>query len=160
MQTSCRPPVTEQQIPCTVGPVLLHSELDSHPFCIPSCFVLIIVLSLAITHWTGHSLKQSILMSLPFSFLRPQLYFLEVLFAFGISVTSLSSYFLTLDMPIIQMHVIDSSLYLNPASFAQRKWRKERGPVVYFRNYYWITHFLHTEKKVSLYSSICYTHTI
>lgn len=80
---------------------ILHRELDSHLRCLPTWLVLIIILRLA-ARQTGHSLLQNIFTSLPFSFLGPQLYFLdEVLFVFGMSVTSLGSDLLTLEMSII-----------------------------------------------------------
>lgn len=80
---------------------ILHRELDSQLHFVPSWLVLIIIPRLA-ARQTGHSLLQNIFTSLPFSFLGPQLYFLdEVLFVFGMSVTSLGSDLLTLEMSII-----------------------------------------------------------
>lgn len=64
------------------------------------------------------------------------------------------------DVSHLTVQAIGPSLDLNTASLPREKWRKERSPVVYFRNNYLPDNPFIGLRNGSLYLSICYTHCI
>lgn len=135
----------------------LHSELHSHPHCIPSWF-LIIILRLAACQ-TGHSLTQNIFTPLPFSFLGPWWWSTICLWNISDLLGLRSSHSGYVNHLTVQ--AIGPSPDLSQASLPrENEGKREAWWFISESVIYWLTHVLHSENKVSSYLSICYTHCI